>query len=101
MKIIYKKTAVDDIRQTQQYISKELHNPKAAKNLTQRIIREISQLSSNPYMGVPLNSKYDVDTDIRILIVAKQLVFYRVVEDSHVEIIRVLDGRQDYLALLF
>lgn len=101
MKIVYKKTAVDDIQQTQQYISKELHNPKAARNLTQRIIREISQLSQNPYMGVPLNSKYDVDTDIRILIVAKQLVFYRVVEDSHVEIIRVLDGRQDYLALLF
>lgn len=101
MKIVYKKTAVDDIQQTQQYISKELHNPKAAKNLTERIIREISQLSPNPYMGVPLNGKYDVDTDIRILIVAKQLVFYRVVEDSHIEIIRVLDGRQDYLALLF
>ena len=101
MKIVYKKTAIDDIQKTQQYIAKELHNPKAAKSLTERIIREVSQLSENPYMGVPLNSKYDVDTDVRILIVAKQLVFYRVNKDSCIEIIRVLDGRQDYLALLF
>lgn len=101
MKIVYKKTALNDIQQTQQYIAKELHNPKAAKSLTERIIHDISQLSQNPYMGVPLSSKYEVDTDIRILIVAKQLVFYRVVKDYRVEIIRVLDGRQDYLALLF
>lgn len=101
MKIVYKKTALDDIQKTKQYIVKELHNPKAAKNLTERIIREVSQLSKNPYMGVLLNSKYDVDTDIRILIVSKQLVFYRVVKDCHIEIIRVLDGRQDYLAILF
>lgn len=101
MKIVYKKTALNDIQQTQQYIAKELHNPKAAKSLTERIIHDISQLSQNPYIGVPLNSKYEVDTDIRILIVAKQLVFYRVVKDYRVEIIRVLDGRQDYLALLF
>lgn len=101
MKIVYKKTTLDDIQQTQQYIAKELHNPKAAKSLTERIVHEISQLSQNPYMGVPLSSKYEVDTDIRILIVARQLVFYRVAEDCRVEIIRVLDGRQDYLALLF
>lgn len=101
MKIVYKKTAIDDIQKTQQYIAKELHNPKAAKNLTARILREVSQLSQNPHMGVPLNSKYDVDTDIRILIVAKQLIFYRAAEDGGVEIIRVLDGRQDYLAILF
>lgn len=101
MKIVYKKTALNDIQQTQQYIEKDLHNPKAAKSLTERIIHEISQLSQNPYMGVPLSSKYEVDTDIRILIVAKQLVFYRVVKDCRIEVIRVLDGRQDYLALLF
>lgn len=101
MRILYKKTALDDIQRTQQYIAKELHNPKAAENLTERIVREVSRLAKNPYMDVPLNSKYDVDTDIRILIVAKQLVFYRVAEDCRIEVIRVLDGRQDYLAILF
>lgn len=101
MKIRYKKTAIDDIQETRRYISEMLHNKKVAKQLTERIVREVSQLSEYPFMGVPLNSKCDVDTDIRVLVVAKQLVFYRVIPDSHVEIIRVLDGRQDYLALLF
>lgn len=101
MKIRYKKTALDDIQETQRYISEQLHNQKAAKHLTQRIFREISQLSGYPYMGVALSSKYEVETDIRVLTVAKHLVFYRVIPDSHIEVVRVLDGRQDYLALLF
>lgn len=101
MKIRYKKKALDDLQETQCYISETLHNKKAAGQLTERIFREISQLSEYPFMGVPLNSKYDVDTDIRVLTVAKHLVFYRVISDSHIEVIRVLDGRQDYLALLF
>lgn len=79
MKIRYKKKALDDILETQRYISEALHNKKAAAQLTERVFREISQLSEYPFMGVPLNSKHDVDTDIRVLTVAKQLVFYRVI----------------------
>lgn len=101
MKVRYKKIALDDIQETQRYISEQLHNPKAAKQLTKRVFQEISQLSAYPYMGVALSSKYEVETDIRVLTVAKQLVFYRVIPDSHIEVVRVLDGRQDYLALLF
>ena len=53
------------------------------------------------YKRQELSRKFSVETDLRFLVVAKQLVFYRVVEDDHVEVTRVLDGRQDYLALLF
>ncbi len=52
-------------------------------------------------MGTELCSRYAVDTDIRFLVVAKQIVFYRVVGNEYVEVTRVLDGRQDYMALLF
>ena len=53
-------------------------------------------------MGTPLNSKFDVDTDLRFLVVSKQLVFYRVAEaDERIDVTRVLDGRQDYMAVLF
>ena len=59
-------------------------------------------LADTPYMGTPLCSKYDVDTDLRFLVVAKHLVFYRVEEaEKSVVVTRVLDGRRDYLALLF
>lgn len=51
-------------------------------------------------MGTPLNTRYDIETDLRYLLVAKRLIFYRVREDR-IEVTRVLDGRQDYLAILF
>lgn len=100
MRIFYKKTAIDDIQETERYISQELHNKKAALNLTRTVVQAISQLSSNPYMGTLLNSKYDLETDLRFLVVSKRLVFCRVA-GGHIEITRVLDGRQDYMSILF
>ena len=53
-------------------------------------------------MGTPLRSKYEVDTDLRFLIVSKHLIFYRVVEAAgRIEVTRVIDGRRDYMAILF
>lgn len=101
MKILYKKTAIEDIQETERYISKELHNRQAARKLTRMIVQTISLLAENPYMGAALNGKYDVDTDLRFLIVSKHLIFYRVRGEESIEITRVIDGRQDYMALLF
>lgn len=101
MKALFKKTALDDMRVTERYISETLGNGAAAKKLTQRVFDAIMLLEDNPYMGTELRRKFGVETDLRFLVVAKQLVFYRVVEDDHIEVTRVLDGRQDYMALLF
>ena len=35
------------------------------------------------------------------LVLSDQLIFYRVVGESHVEVTRVLNGRQDYISILF
>ena len=78
-----------------------LNNETAAKKLTRRVYDAIMLLEDNPYMGTELRRKFGVETDLRFLVVAKQMVFYRVVENDHIEVTRVLDGRQDYLALLF
>ena len=77
MKIIYKKAAIDDLLNTENYIINQFHNTQAAKKL-----------------------KSNIDTPFRYLIVSKQLVFYNVNEEN-IEIIRILDSRQDYLSLLF
>ena len=100
MKVLFKKTALDDMQATQRYISETLGNGAAAKKLTRRIYDAIMLLEDNPYMGTELSRKFAVETDLRCLVVAKQLVFYRVVEDDHIEVTRVLNGRQDYIALL-
>lgn len=101
MKVLFKKTALDDMQATEHYISQTLGNGVAAKKLTRRVFDAIMLLEENPYMGTELCRKFAVETDLCFLVVAKQLVFYRVVEDDHIEVTRVLDGRQDYLALLF
>ena len=101
MRIKFKKTAVEDMRATERYIREQLNNPSAAAKLTRRVYDAIMLLEDNQVMGTELCSRYAVDTDIRFLVVAKQIVFYRVVGNEYVEVTRVLDGRQDYMALLF
>ena len=101
MKILFKKTAVDDIRSSESYIAEKLHNKPAAKKLTATIFNAVLLLADNPYMGAALAGKYPVDTDLRFLIVSGHLIFYRVVNNEHIEVTRVLDGRQDYMAILF
>lgn len=47
-----------------------------------------------------MSGRFNIDTSLRYLIVSKQIVFYDINEDN-IEIIRILDSRQDYLSLLF
>lgn len=101
MKIKYKHLALCDIRQKQDYIANTLKNKTAASKLTASILHGVSQLADHPMMGVPLSSKFDVNSDLRFLVISKQLVFYRIQDQTTISIVRVLDGRQDYMSVLF
>ena len=100
MKIIYKKAAIDDLLNTENYIINQFHNDQAAKKLKSNIVDTISLLKDNPYLGLKMSDRFNIDTSLRYLIVSKQIVFYDINEDN-IEIIRILDSRQDYLSLLF
>ena len=66
------------------------------------LLKAISLLADNPYMGAALAEKFEIATDVRYFVVSKQLIFYRVDgENDTVEILRVLDGRTDCLSVLF
>lgn len=87
---------------TRDYIAGRLKNPKAAKKLMTALLKAISLLVDNPYMGAALAEKFEITTDVRYFVVSKQLIFYHVDEEhSTIEILRVLDGRTDYLSVLF
>ena len=101
MRVLFKKTAIDDIRGTAAYMADQLHNRAAAKKWSEAVYRAAMMLEDSPYLGAGLSGKFDVDTDLRFLIVSKHLLFYRVAEEEHIEVTRVLDGRQDYLSILF
>lgn len=100
MKIYYRPAAVEDIQSACEYIENTLKNPTAAKALKNRLLHSVSLLRENPRMGVLLKSKYeDAEVDYRFITVSKQLIFYEI-GDGIIEIVRILDGRTDYLARL-
>lgn len=102
MRVSYKRAAVKDMETTRDYIAGRLKNPKAAQKLMASLLKAVSLLADNPYMGAALAEKFEIATDVRYFVVAKQLIFYRVNKENEViEILRVLDGRMDYLSVLF
>lgn len=101
MKVVYKHPVVVDLQRTQEYIETKLGNPKAARKLISSVLHAISLLQENPAMGISLESKFGIESSIRFFVVAKQLVFYEITDEDTLTVLRVLDGRQDYLAILF
>lgn len=102
MKILWRPAAIEDMQSTLKYIKYNLKNPSAAKTLRDRIFNSVALLTENPCMGASLKAKFELDDDIhyRYIIVNKQIIFYEVLNDT-IEIIRVLDGRTDYISVLF
>lgn len=100
MKLKYTPEAIRDLQGTKDYIANVLHNPKAANRISKQILDACGNLKSHPYFGVSLRAKADVNTDLRYLVCENHLIFYRV-EGDWVLVARILDGRTDYLRVLF
>ncbi len=99
MQIIYKKTAIDDLLNTENYIISRFNNKQAAQKLKSTLVNTIALLKDNSYLGSKMSDRFNVDTPLRYFVISKQLVFYNIKNDN-IEIIRILDSRQDYLSLL-
>ena len=99
---VYKRLGVD-IESTAGYMEHELGNENAARKFRTRILQGISLLKKQPMMGMLLKERFDeIETEIRFFIMDKQIIFYEVnAAIEQIEVIRVLDSRTDYLALLF
>lgn len=101
MRLQYRPAAIADIQRAADYIENVLKNRSAAQRLKAKILQETSLLKENPQMGTLLSSKYDgLDTSMRFIVISKQLVFYEIDNDM-IEVVRVIDGRMDYLTHLF
>lgn len=101
MKVVYKHPAVVDLQRTQEYIETQLGNPNAARKLVSSVLHAVSLLQENPAMGISLEAKFGIESSIRFFVVAKQLVFYEITDEDTLAVLRMLDGRQDYLSILF
>lgn len=78
MQIIYKKTAIDDLLNTENYIISRFNNKQAAQKLKSTLVNTIALLKDNPYLGPKMSDRFNVDTSLRYLVISKQLVFYNI-----------------------
>jgi toxin ParE1/3/4 len=91
--IRYLKTAENDLIEIFDYIKQD--KPTAATTYLERFDESISQLASNPFIGmVPKDGRLK-KMGYRILVVDKYLVFY-IVKSTTVQIRRVIHGARQY-----
>ena len=100
MTVRYTPEAVRDLQELRRYISKTLCNPKAAARISKGILDSCVRLKQYPQLGISLEAKVGTSTDLRYLICEKHIAFYRIDGDV-ISVARILDGRQDYLRILF
>ena len=92
--------AIRDLWEIKGYIGKVLHNKQAAERITKNILDLCGLLKEHPYLGMSLSGKLDYETDLRYLLCENHIAIYRVAEDW-IMVARILDGRTDYLRILF
>lgn len=100
MKLKFTPAAIRDLQELKKYISSTLHNPAAANRISKNILDACSSLKEYPQLEMDLSAKTQKETDLRYLLSEKHLVIYRV-EGELILIARILDGRTDYMQILF
>ncbi len=94
------KEAQNDLVEIKTYITEELENSDAALATVSKITKKIHILKNQAYVGTPLSSVADTESDYRFLVSGNYLVFYRAYgKDVYID--RVLYGRRDYMRILF
>ena len=65
-----------------------------------QIMDDYMLLEVSPYMGPSLSVIIHIETDFRYLVSGSHIIFYKA-NDENVLIYRILNGRMDYLKILF
>lgn len=100
MKVCFIPMALNDLKEFKDYIAFELSNQSAALDIVTKIYKDILPLENMPNLGLDLQEKIRVKTDIKYLVFGKYIVFYEIL-DNFVSIKRVFDSRTDYLRFAF
>jgi len=92
--------AVRDLAEIKRYITVDLKNGTAADRVVRRILTSQQILTEYAEAGRTLASKTGSPSELRMLSCEKHIAFYRV-EGRTVYVARIINGRQDYLRILF
>ena len=100
MKIIYLPLALDDINKIFDYIAKDMDNFNVAINIVDKIGENINLLKTLPQLGLKAKNERLQRLGYRQLILDPYIVFYIIIDDDTIEIIRIIHGKRQYSSLL-
>ena len=100
VKVLYSRLALNDLDDIWTFLAIDCSNTKAAERTINGILDDLDRLVILPESGTPLDSRCIIHSDYRFVVSGNYLAFY-LVEGGCVHIVRVLDGRSDYLRKLF
>ena len=69
--------ALFEIKETCTYIAEDLSNPKAAKDLYDKLMKRIAQMCNYPESGTKVKSVFFTDKSLRKFLVGNYTVYYR------------------------
>lgn len=96
-KLEYLPIALDDMLGIVKYISGELKNPIAAKNLSEEFVKTAESLTEFPYSNPCYTPIKPLKHEYRKITIKNYIMFYWVDEtDKTVTIARVIYGKRDY-----
>jgi len=99
MRLQFSSLALQDTDGIFSYINDTLRNPTAASNTISAIIHTSSRLSEFPRSGTIIQLVNSRNVEVRYIISGSYLIAY-VAEPNHIEVIRILYARSDYVRLL-
>jgi len=98
-KVEYSPKALEDLQGIKVYII-ENFGVDAAQKALGKITASVRRLEEYPVLGVALGRMIDVPTDYIYIFIERNYVFYRI-KGNIVQIVRVLNERQDFIQILF
>ena len=97
--LLYSPLAQQDLEGIFDYISQDLHNPDAARNVVHDILDRVEGLEAFPFLGTAVEGLPADSGEYRVIGIRNYLAFYRV-SDTSIFVDRILYKRRDYLPLL-
>lgn len=83
------------------YISVDLANPAAAKNLGRKIFEAIDNVRVFPDSGAPIDNEFLADKTVRKLTVDSYVIYYKAhFEEKTISVIRIVYGRRNLDGIL-
>jgi len=98
--IRYSPAAREDIRELRKYLVGEF-GAVVAEKAVRKIVTDISALKRHPNLLRPLSDKIGRSTDFLYCFCGKYSIAITLSDDHVISIIRILDGRTDYVATVF